>query len=428
MRLRVARRQFPVGQGCFHAGSVNLEEKSNKLHYVYDCGSTSLRHLRRQIVRYREHTSSVNALFVSHFHADHVSGLDDLLGTVNVETVYIPYVDNMVLLLDILEADMDGDISGSLIEISFNPASWFGRRGVDRVVRILPGEPNVPELADDVDFDPENDAELRLVESPEPRTKSTARYTRSLGMRAELLTMDPGRIGIWAHGRFTRWALIPYVHPASVPRKRVFTRRLRSALRIRSGDQMTSDILIAALSEPSKRKRLRKCYDEIIGTGSSRLHNRTSLSLYSGPLRPFEGNVESACSSRHGRFPEIYPFYPWLLSEVPSDRVGWIGTGDADLNTNEVRDQWRRAYHSVESDVATLLLPHHGSRRNFHPDLLDFPNLQVCVAAAARPSQYMHPSDETIDAVNQRKKIFVHVSQRFESQFEEHFRIRYSIS
>ena len=141
MTLHITRRQFPVGQGCFHAGSVSIQEASNTLHYVYDCGSTNQRYLRRHVNWYREHTSSIDALFVSHFDSDHVSGLDQLLGATNVKTVYIPYVNDLVLLLDILEADIDGGVSGSLIEISFNPATWFGLRGVRRVVRVLPGPP-----------------------------------------------------------------------------------------------------------------------------------------------------------------------------------------------------------------------------------------------------------------------------------------------
>ena len=415
--MNIVRSQLPVGQGCFHAASMSLEEGSSRLHYVYDCGSDTPRHLRRQIVRYRTYTPSIDALFVSHFHADHVSGLDELLGTLRVETVYIPYVSDLVLLLDIVEADMEANLSGSLIEITFNPESWFGRRGVQRVVRISPGPPNLAVLGEQVEPNPEDDR-LRFVESPAATRVSPARLGRA-PVRAELLKMDPGGVGVHALGRFTGWALVPYVHPASVAGLSVFKRKLRSALNLPSRKVMSSQVLAAALCDRSTRKAIQRCYEAIIPGGSSRLHNRTSLSLYSGPTRQIEGDVRLC----HGPFPygipELYPFNRFWMCRVHPEALGWIGAGDADLNTTRVREEWQRAYRGVGSQVGTLLLPHHGSWRNFHPDLLDFPNLELCVASAARPSRYKHPSEETIGEINQRRKVFVHVSQHVESELVE---------
>ena len=424
MTLRVARCQFPVGQGCFHATSMSLEKGTNELHYVYDCGSDALTILRRNINRYRERTASIDGIFVSHFHADHVSGLNELLGTLSVETVYIPYVSDIILLLDIIEADMTGDISGSLIEASFNPASWFGLRGVKRVVRVLPGPPDRPALGDEDEINPEN-GELQFVESPHASRVSPRKYAGGVLVRAELLTMDRGIIRVQSRGGTTVWALVPHVDPAPVTRLREFNRRLRATLDLRSRQKMTSDILADALRDPNKRKDLRQCYDSVIQGGSNSRQNRTSMSLYSGPMARFDGTMESCYDMFFDRRPAIHSLSPVRIYRGLSDRVGWIGTGDADLNVCRVRDDWRSAYREFESQVATLLLPHHGSWNSFHPDLLKFPNLELCVACASHPSRYMHPSERTIEAVDQKNKIFVHVSQHLESLFEERICVRY---
>ena len=189
--------------------------------------------------------------------------------------------------------------------------------------------------------------------------------------------------------------------------------------------KMKSAILIDALRDPGTRKALRRCYDEIMPGGSSRLHNRTSLSLYSGPTARLDGRIRPIRMSFPYCSPRVYPLYPLEIRLFPSGVAGWIGTGDADLNTGDIRDKWQSAYRGINEHVATLLLPHHGSWRNFHPDLLDFPNLQVCIASAERPSRYMHPSEETVESVFERKKVFVHVSQRVDSQFVEHISIDY---
>lgn len=427
MTLQITRCQFPVGQGCFHAGSVSVRECSNTLHYVYDCGSTNQKYLRRQVNRYREYTSSIDALFVSHFDSDHVSGLDELLGTVHVKTAYIPYVSDLVLLLDIMEADMDGGVSGSLIEISFNPATWFGLRGVQRVVRVLPGPPDIPSLeeaVDDDDDEPRN-GDLWFVERPAPKTVLSHPYKGKMKVRSELLKMDPGSILVRFRKHSTEWALVPYVHPAPVARMEDFERELRSILGLQNDQEIESEKLAIALRDPSVRRVLRRCYDRIISGGARRLHNRISMSLYSGPIKRLGGDAKAAYwIPYHGGLPVLLPFRGFWISRSSSEGLGWLGTGDADLNTEQVRVEWQKAYQSVKSRVSTLLLPHHGSCRNFHPDLLDFPNLELCVASAARPSQYMHPSEETIGMINRQRKGFVHVSQHYESQLVEEITIR----
>jgi glyoxylase-like metal-dependent hydrolase (beta-lactamase superfamily II) len=136
----VTREQFTVGQGCFHAGTIGLGRRigmtSTPFHYVYDCGSGNTRALLQAIDLYRRQSSSIDARFVSHFDDDHVCGLDRLLAAVAVDTVYIPYLDETVAILDLINAEEDGTLSGSLIEATIEPEAWFGRRGVRRVVRI----------------------------------------------------------------------------------------------------------------------------------------------------------------------------------------------------------------------------------------------------------------------------------------------------
>ncbi|MCY4584235.1 MAG: hypothetical protein OXE50_15785, partial [Chloroflexi bacterium] len=63
-------------------------------------------------------------------------GLDRLLGAVRVGTVYVPYVDPVMPILDLIEAEAEGALSASLVESRIYPESWFGRRGVS-----LRGEP-----------------------------------------------------------------------------------------------------------------------------------------------------------------------------------------------------------------------------------------------------------------------------------------------
>ena len=429
------RYQFPIGQGCFHAGVIGLaDSESKRIHYVYDCGSTKQLTLQNAIDFYKSQASFIDNLFVSHFDADHVSGLDRLLAVIGVNTVYIPYVDPSVLVLDLIEAEMNGALSGSLIEASIEPESWFGRRGVQRVVRIQgSGDPPPGESPDSTPNDsPEKPTEdmhqlskeqesgenLTATEVPPPIRKQPS----ITGERSKLLLAEPGfRIKISASHMIPDWLLLPHVDPAPKGLS-AFSSAIRTVLGLQTCQCLTSAILAEALRDRNKRKALRACYDKVIAGGAGHHHNRISMSLYSGPIRPKQ-------TWRY--WAPNYPFFiwsdrvcfPWEL-EPPSfgektDAVGWLGTGDAALGMKKVRANWQNTYQSLDNQISTLLLPHHGSHLNFHRELLQFPNLKLCVASANNSSQYGHPSGKVVTTILGNGKKFYHVSQNICSGFME---------
>jgi hypothetical protein len=78
-------------------------------------------------------------------------------------------------------------------------------------------------------------------------------------------------------------------------------------------------------------------------------------------------------------------------------RVGWLGTGDASLKCHGRRAAFRNHYRGIENMVLTLALPHHGSRHNFHRELIEM--AKRFVAAAGKDSDYDHPDDEVVEAL-----------------------------
>ena len=78
--MHVTRMQYPIGQGCFHAGTIRETDAGYHddcaFQYVYDCGSDDRQALGEAIDNYKNQVSHVDALFVSHLDNDHVNGLD----------------------------------------------------------------------------------------------------------------------------------------------------------------------------------------------------------------------------------------------------------------------------------------------------------------------------------------------------------------
>ena len=130
-------------------------------------------------------------------------------------------------------------------------------------------------------------------------------------------------------------------------------------------------------------------------------------------------NGHRVCYGPDWRTGELIELYPELFWPDEEGAVGWIGTGDATLDVRKVRTAWRNTYRRYRDHVATLLLPHHGSRHNFDPEVLDFPNLALCAASAGKPSRYRHPSASVVLEVSKQRKAFRHVSQYSETTLYE---------
>ena len=410
--MQITRTQHPIGQGCFHTGAIISSDRANQdngtFHYVYDCGSDSQKDLQEAIDSYKNRTSRVDALFISHMDNDHVSGLDRLLSVVKVDTVYVPYINDVILVQEIIQAEMDGQLSASLIEATVNPEGWFNTRGVERVVRVLPPS----------DDEPSRDSDHFQTVEP---GMSEPRYPE---LGSDIQTENSGyQVKISSQGPIHNWVLVPHVDPVPQTNKmKRFELRMRKTLGLAQGERLASMQLANALRTKSERNQLRECYNEILSRGAWQMHNRVSMSLYSGPLILEEGNDWSHQISFG---PDFFPYMPLALCPELWNRffearaVGWIGTGDATLRIKKVRDAWRKTYSPYEDHVVSLLLPHHGSRHSFHNEVLGFPNLRFCFASAGDQSRYGHPSNYVVQEVQNQLMRFFQISQQPQTTLRE---------
>ncbi len=83
----------PVGQGAFY--SERHFVNGSEFTVVYDCGSTTLKkdELSRKIKSIFPKSHSIDVLFISHFHADHINGIEFLKEHCNIKRVVLPLLD-----------------------------------------------------------------------------------------------------------------------------------------------------------------------------------------------------------------------------------------------------------------------------------------------------------------------------------------------
>ena len=79
--------------------------------------------------------------------------------------------------------------------------------------------------------------------------------------------------------------------------------------------------------------------------------------------------------------------------------VGWLATGDANLNAKSRRAAFQRHYAQVIEFVGTFGLPHHGSKHNFHEEL-NLRHPALFFVSAGENNSYGHPHEEVTHALD----------------------------
>ena len=87
--MELTRIIHPIGQGGFY--TETLKDGDEEVNVVYDCGGNS----EAFMVNYLNPTKSnvsknIDAVFISHFHDDHINGLEYLLDNYNVKHLFLP--------------------------------------------------------------------------------------------------------------------------------------------------------------------------------------------------------------------------------------------------------------------------------------------------------------------------------------------------
>ena len=181
-------RQEPVGHGCFHTGVLGASRPL--FLWVYDCGSwTKKGSLQKSIDQFEQRCGKnasrdvdIDLLFISHFDADHVSGLGMLLGLpgcvrLRVHTAVIPYVSPATSFEILLTAAAQGECSDGLVDAVVQPAKYCADRRIRRLIIMRPREPDAD---DGIDATPPWIPRRSRPESPSER-ELTSEFVRPDG-------------------------------------------------------------------------------------------------------------------------------------------------------------------------------------------------------------------------------------------------------
>lgn len=145
MKLRTIRRTFwPVGQGAFYT-EVFFYKRWLRGLVVYDCGATGdqvpIIGTIKEVQRLYGH--DIDVLFISHFHADHISQIPNLLQNFNIKIIVLPVISKEVVVDVYLNNYISATTTNSpVISLLEDLIGKGGNIGVTKIVRVnsTPGD------------------------------------------------------------------------------------------------------------------------------------------------------------------------------------------------------------------------------------------------------------------------------------------------
>lgn len=409
------RYQLPVGQGGFHVGtleklasdtaiwsaSINGDAiPSADFLYVYDCGSEPKKGVVKEIrsIVARRPSRYLDMLFVSHFDRDHICGIPHLLEEstgLRVDTIVMPYLDAVSRIIAFGRcANITGDRISERFhkDLVIDPVGTMNRFNPRQIIMVMPSD----EEGDTGFF------ELPIVDPPISGPDSTPWEAVNLSS----VRQEPGGATVVkdlefniAPDRYGGWLLKPYVKRASREDREAFSAAVEVLLRWPRGSfhdrvQKKSE---RALMVTKHRTAVSRAYEWAFGD-----KNEASLLLYSGPAHP-----QKAGAVYRG------------MTECEIARVGWLGTGDANLKDAVAVRDFQTWYSDQLDWLMSFMLPHHGSAHNYDPSI-SVVDAEVWIAAAEPTrSTWKHPASEIVDAIKKSGAKFRKVGSQPETIFKE---------
>ena len=366
--MSFTRTFHSVGQGAFYTEYHRLND--DEFNIVYDCGSISLKQKERnqKIISVFQENQTIDILFISHFHKDHINGIKFLKKYCKIKNVVIPYLDKNAKVLiksrNLVESD---SIETSLID---SPDTFFDEE--TRVIIVKPVELN--NSNDNINTDGEDGIDLSTLNSGrkiEVDSGTTLRLDKRLA-----------------------WLYIPFNYNHQEVKQKFLDELKKYKITV-------SDI-----------DNIEKIYDKknIIAKAFRGIYydlNITSLVLFSGSI---SHKFYIKCLYHKSYYFDVYR-YIWVYEVL----AGCLYCGDFNFKAEKYRKDMNERLKKLFDYVGTIQIPHHGSRHNFHEEIIK-DSMKIGVISFGKNNSYGHPSSRVIERIIMNECYPISVTEEQDSE------------
>ena len=370
--MKVTRIIHPVGQGGFYTETFSngTEEKT----FVYDCGGfdrakRKMENYLKSFLPKGKSKRQIEAVFISHFHADHINGLQYLLDNAEVKNLFLPQLTEEAMIEAFVYnySILKGKNSvNSLLVKMYNQAAGETRTWSTNFFQI--------EAAEDSQAPAEFNSTIFSEESMELKAWNwDSREVVDLSTQKLLSPNTMLHCG--------KWLYLPY--NSKVPQTKIA--ELKAELKVTS---VNMEDLLSSVEKltPNECKRI---YEKVFG----KEHNSYSMTLFSGTS---EHSFGEYCK----RFPDCTDrrlckiLHPRRYCNNPNI----LYTGDFEPEKN--MDQMPVFFNKYWGEIASIQIPHHGSRNNYNEKLYEHPIRGF--VSVGNDNTHHHPDIDTIINIRER--------------------------
>lgn len=352
--MEMTRTIHSIGQGAFYTEC--FEDGDNTYNVVYDCGSETTfsgrgKLIDNEITQTFKKGEVINALFISHFHNDHINGIEKLLKHCKVEYIFLPIIDNISKLLLITSYD-----NKDFVDFILSPSDYIKRISDNTIVISV----NVDNS--EYDNNPENDNNPKGVFDLSGESSKTDGEIES-GTRIFLGSCN------------VKWEYIPFNFNNQQLINDIKQEYEKHGLEIPDANDISKTEFDFA----------KTIFKDVIKSNKKR--NAHSMILYSGANNPKYWGCRVLYNNFCGH---KYCIHRCYYHEIAT---GCIYFGDFDLNIQGALKNISSKYNMVKDNISIMQVPHHGSIHNFNSNIFStFSRLSILFISAGEQNKYRHPS------------------------------------
>ena len=350
MELQVVRTIHPVGQGAFYTETLHRPGMSDDKHVVYDCGVLPFSNrLEEEVGNFLPKNSTIDILFISHFHADHVNGLKLLSKSYRIKHVVLPQIDDYEWFYIIENYLTTGNADVGIIT---DVRSSIGEA---TIIQVAPRGENGEEVVSEESIDLDG-REGIIINGLSP------------------LVIDNQDFALW------HFVVVNPLLKGDLEALKMAIQDIDyNGRKVTIDDLHDPGVLIAIRAE------LQAVYSKVFKGG-----NEYSMCMLSELANRKDYESHSRFNMRNRVCMECF-------RHRYHDCDGGLYCGDADFLHCDTLDCLKRRLRGREENVGLLQIPHHGSKENFNIDLLNWlGRIRVSFACFGSPNRYNHPSSDVM--------------------------------
>ena len=358
----IMQRVFmPVGQGAFY-----IEKFNDGFTVVYDCGSYKNTSIVEENIENSILDKKIDLLVISHYHEDHINGLEYLFNKFDIKRMLMPYLDLTEKKESFIDADIKNSSNDFYKDFCVDPNEVLSRKfGKSSEIIFVYPEQNPPASPNEIDIQNLNDN----INSGDKIT-----YKNKIN-------------------DYT-WSYIPF--------------NFQNTSRTKQFEKLTEHLNLDTIDEfkdyyiQNKDDFIKIYKKDMVGD-----INTNSLVLYSGVY----SNIQTTAYSRKKSFSFI------------QNISGCLYLGDYDVKGSQKMKEFDEKYKSFYKEISTIQIPHHGSKHNYNQRLNFKPNI-ISVISAGINNKFEHPHNETLKQIAIQNGIVILVTEEEETKLTQSIYIR----